>query len=209
MGDLLGDVIRESHRSLAERLETSSAALRGDAKCGEVMQKTDAFLIEMCRHVSAVCDVVLPAVRQRVPDGGQRVRAYVQQVKSFERSAARTKGRLYGASRDAHVPWQRMWVELGTEFDRVLAVEADLIAEVVVVCTADDSRLLASRLRATRLIGPTRPHPNSPHTGRFARAARRVWILADAAWDSAEARIVPGAVRTAKHPPRAALTKAE
>ena len=131
MGDLLNDVIRESHRSLAERLESSSAALRGDATCGEVRQRTDAFLIEMCRHVSAVCDVVLPAVRERVPNGARRVRSYVEQVKRFERSAARTKGRLYGASRDAHVPWERVWVELGTEFDRMVAVEADLIAALV------------------------------------------------------------------------------
>ncbi|MEG9227341.1 hypothetical protein [Aeromicrobium sp. Sec7.5] len=207
MADLLDDVLRESHRSLAERLETSSVALRGDAKCGEIRQRTDAFLIEMCRHVSAVCDVILPAVREQVPNGGQRVRAYVEQVKRFERSAARTKGRLYGASRDVQVPWERVWVELGTEFDRMLAVEADLIAEAVAVCSADDNVRLASRLRATRLTGPTRPHPHSPHTGRLAHVVRRIWILADAAWDSAEARTVPGAVRAAKHPPKAAITK--
>ncbi len=203
----LDEVIRESHRSLAERLETSSAALRGDAECGEIRQRADAFLIEMCRHVSAVCDVVLPAVRDRVPNGGQRVKAYVEQVKRFERSAARTKGRLYGASRDAHAPWEQVWVELGAEFDRMLAVEADLIADVVTVCSADDNVLLASRLRAARLTGPTRPHPHSPHTGRLAHVVRRIWIMADAAWDSAEARTVPGAVRIAKHPPKAAITK--
>lgn len=207
MGDLLNDVIRESHRSLAERLESSSVALRGDATCGEVRQRTDAFLIEMCRHVSAVCDVVLPAVRERVPNGALRVRSYVEQVKRFERSAARTKGRLYGASRDAHVPWERVWVELGTEFDRMVAVEADLIADAVAVCSVDDNVLLASRLHAARRTGPTRPHPHSPHTGRLAHLVRRIWIVADAAWDSAEARTVPGAVRTAKHPPRAAVTK--
>lgn len=207
MGDLLDDVIRESHRSLAERLETSSVALRGDATCGEVRQRIDAFLIETCRHVSAVCDVVLPAVREKVPNGGQRVRAYVDQAKHFELSAARTKGRLYGASRDAHVPWGRVWAELGAEFDRMLAVEADLIAEVIALCTADESRVLASRVRETRLIGPTRPHPHSPHIGRLAHVVRRIWMLADAAWDSAEARTVPGAVRVVKRPPGAAITK--
>lgn len=208
MNDLLDDTMRESHRTLREELEASATAARGDAKCGEILQKTDALLIDLCRHVSAVCDVVLPSVGREVPNGSRLVRAYVRQAKDLERAAARTKGRLYGASGDARVPWQQVWADLDTEFDRLLVIETELTVAMAGATSPESSRALAARLRATQLTGPTRPHPNSPHTGRFAHLVRRIWIMADRAWDSAEARIVPGAVRAVKRVPRVAPEKA-
>src|SRR5262249_22184200 len=57
---------------------------------------------------------------------------------------------------------------------------------------------LARQIFDAETHGPTRPHPNSPHTGIFGLAARRIWAFADRIWDTAEGRGVPGPV-----PPRA------
>lgn len=190
MENTLNEAIMIAHDELLEDRETASAAARARLGRREIVQKTDAFLVHVCRHVSAMCDVILPAVRTQLPDGKERVHEYVQQCRRLERAASVTKRRLYGDSRTIALSWTEVWNDLSQEFDRLDAVDQRLIADLSgVLC--DSSRLsLASRLDAAERSGPTRPHPNSAHTGRFAHRVLGMWARADRFWDATEGRIV-------------------
>lgn len=194
MHESLPEMVRHSHRALAEEIDASAHSIYRKAEAGDLVQKADTFLIHACRHVSSVCAVILPTARRRLPNGRQRVKEYVHQLRRLERAIAQTKGRLYGQSRSARLPWAGVWAQLSREFKALMALEHRLIADLA---TAVGPRLgggIASRLLSAEASGPTRPHPNSPHTGLFSGMVRRLWIRADTFWDVAENRIVLRAV---------------
>ncbi|MCW2829597.1 MAG: hypothetical protein JWP31_289 [Aeromicrobium sp.] len=180
--------IEESHRLLAEQRSASIAAMRGEMKCGEVTHQANMFLIGVSRHVSAVCDVLLPAVRKHHPAGRQRVKQYVVQVRQLERAVARAKGRLYGASSSAHLPWTSVWADLVEQSDRTSKLETSLVDDLAQSVDEKTLNRLAASLASMATSGPTRPHPHSPHRGRASHTARRFWTFADAFWDTAESR---------------------
>lgn len=194
---------RRSHAELEERFDASAAAVLGDAQCGEVVQKTDALLIAACRHVSVMCDVILPVARRELPGGRDRAKEYVAQVRRLERSTGRAKGRLYGASQSMSLSWTQVWADLRTQLDGLFDLETRMVDDLAASGDARGGTALAARLRAEEPKGPTRPHPSSPHSGRLAHLARRVWVSADRAWDRAEARIVAGDVKVVRTRARA------
>ncbi len=198
MRDPLREAVRRSHRALNKQLQESADSIHGQAACGEVVQKTDAFLIDVSRHVSAVCDVVLPATRIHVPNSRDRIKEYVRAARGLERAVAQSKGRLYGASNAIHLPWARVSSELRAHFAVLLILESALILELSKASGSKTSSGLARRLKDVELTSPTRPHPNSPHTGRLAHVTRRLWMHADAFWDTVEARIVTRAAEPAR-----------
>ena len=98
MRDPLLTALSGSHRSLEHQLAAVDRAVKERESTRVVVQTTDAFMIHACRHVSAMCAVVLPILRRELPDGRRRVRLYIRQAKRLERSMAQAKRRLYGAT---------------------------------------------------------------------------------------------------------------
>lgn len=205
MNDPMHEAMVRSHRSLGDEIDASAAAARGHAPRGEVIQKTDAFLIHACRHVSSVCTVILPAARRHLPDGKRRVKEYVHQLRRLERAIAQAKGRLYGQSRATHVTWAQTWAALGAEFVLLMSIERLLVGDLSRAIDPQAGGSIASRLAPAEAASPTRAHPNSPHTGPFAAATRRLWTKADAFWDDAEGRIVSRAAKIIKRPARLSI----
>jgi len=58
---------------------------------------------------------------------------------------------------------------------------------------------LARQVFVAEIHGPTRPHPNTPHTGLLGLGARRIWAMADRFWDNAEGRVIPEPIRPSPH----------
>lgn len=74
--------VRASHQRLRDRLDLASAAMTAHAQTHETRQKTDPFLVNSCRHRSAMCELVLPAARLHLPNGAARMRQHVQQCRT-------------------------------------------------------------------------------------------------------------------------------
>ena len=190
MHESLHEIVDQSHRELVDEIEVSTHSTYRKANTGDLVQNADTFLIHACRHVSSVCVVILPTARRRLPDGKQRVKEYVHQLRRVERAIAQAKGRLYGQSRSAPLPWAGVWTQLCNEFKALMALEQRLIADLAIAVGPLLGGSIAARLLSAESSGLTRPHPNSPHTGPLSGVIRRMWSRADTFWDMAENRIV-------------------
>ncbi|WP_157412871.1 hypothetical protein [Aeromicrobium sp. Root236] len=204
MQDSLLTAIGASHRVLGEQLVMVGRAVQERESTRAIVQKTDAFMIHACRHVSATCAVILPAARHRLPGGRHRVQLYIHQVRRLERSVAQMKRRLYGASRSIRLPWAQVWEAMQHELEELMAIELAIVADVAAGVGPGTDGRLARRLAGSEAGSPTRPHPNSPHTGWLAPLSRRFWVRADSFWDAVEGRVVAGAVKAFKAPARLA-----
>lgn len=152
--------------------------------------ETDWFYAIAAQHLAAAEDVLLPHVR-RLPDGRERVAAYVGNAKQLERSLRFLKARQYGDSRVLHLRPEYVWQVI----DRLLAEHEHLEAEysrmIGEELGTEDVSALTEELLTAEEVAPTRAHPYTPHTGTAGRLAHRMWRMADAAWDGAEGRVVP------------------
>src|SRR4051812_18650601 len=108
---------------LTQRLEVAAAAMNHRAGIGEIVQKTDSFLVHTCRHTSATCDLLLPVARRHLPDGPARVRQYVEQCRRMERAFGRAKQRLYGEAHAVSAPWSQVWAAAIAEFTALQTLE--------------------------------------------------------------------------------------
>ena len=188
MTDSLQQVIADAQLKLRDRLDLASAAMAAHAQKHEIIQKADAFLVNTCRHTSAVCDLVLPAARSYLPEGAARVRVYVQQCRRVERAVGWAKQRMYGQAHAIDRPWGDVWASVTEEIRVLHVLEQDLVADLEhAPGRHPDLSLLIESVTGR---SPTRPHPNSPHTGAFAHVIRRMWARADRFWDATEGRIV-------------------
>lgn len=185
----LSRVIADAHTALHDRVDAATTAVLDHVGRRETMQKTDAFMIHTCRHISAVCNVLLPAARTQLPDGQERVHAYVRQARRVERSVVRTKQRLYGESHKVDLSWSDVWFGLAAEVDHLAELERDLVADLSPGLAPAADRDLANRVEAGEITGPTRAHPHSPHTGPFGRMSRGFLARTDRFWDATEGRI--------------------
>ena len=192
MPDPLSTMTATVHHDLDVHLTVAEDAVRQHIDPREARTRVDTFLIETCRHASAVCEVLLPAARSTLPDGKIRVRAYVMQCRRLEKAACLTKRRLYGELHSAHMPWTAVWSMLRAEYDRLHEIERALVDDLAAGVTPEASRRLGLRVHDAAASGPTRPHPHSRHTGHLAHLSRQVWARADRIWDTAEGRIVAG-----------------
>lgn len=202
MQDSLLTTIGDSHRALDDQLAAVGHAVEERESTRAIVQKTDAFMIHACRHVSATCAVILPTARHRLPGGRDRVQLYIHQVRRLERSVAQVKRRLYGASRSIRLPWTHVWEAMQHELEELMAIELAIVTDVAADAGPSTDVRLARRLAGSEAGSPTRPHPNSPHTGWLAPLSRRFWARADSFWDAVEGRVVAGAVKAFKAPAR-------
>ncbi|EFQ82950.1 hypothetical protein HMPREF0063_12159 [Aeromicrobium marinum DSM 15272] len=190
MTDPLHQAVRTAQARLAERLELASAAMAEHISTREIIARTDAFLVNTCRHAAAMCDQVLPAARAHMPQGDARVQAYLEQCRRMERAVMRAKQRMYGEAHAVSASWTQVWAAVIDEVRALHALEDDLVEDLGRAEGAPDRARIARHLHAVSMAAPTRPHPRSPHLGRIAHVTRRFWARADQFWDNAEGRTV-------------------
>lgn len=187
--------ILATHQSLQQRLDDATQHTFTRSRPRDRYARTDAFMAATSRHLAAIDEVLLRAVRRRLPDGADRVKGYVHQARVLELAITRLKARLYGEAHAAYLSWDQVWDDVRRELRRHNQVELALGRALVEALGDADSEALADRMYRAEVKAPTRAHPYIPHTGPIGHAARRVWALADRFWDTAEGRVVPPPVR--------------
>lgn len=188
--------VEATHRSLEERMHAARAVHPGQARPRD---RTDAFLAAASRHLAAVEAVLVPRVRERVPDGVHVSKEYLERARDLEQTLTLVKARLYGEAHAIHLSWERLWGAVQGQLREHNRLEMGLVDALVRYDDPDDLDGLAQRVFDAETHSPTRPHPHLPHTGLFSLVARRVWALADRFWDMAEGRVVPQPVRPKAH----------
>lgn len=196
----LAQSIQATQEAIGGRL---ADVLAGDDGRGarETHRCTDAFLATTSRHLAAVDEVLLPAVRASVPDGSRLVTEYLSAARDVETDLCLLKARLYGEAHSVRLSWPELLHETERDLSRHNELEnalGDTLVESAAGNGPDDNDL-AMQLYRAELRAPTRPHPHLPHTGRFGRAARRFWAVADRFWDGAQGRMVPEPKRPPHH----------
>ncbi|MGW5187610.1 hypothetical protein ACWEOO_00035 [Kribbella sp. NPDC004138] len=170
--------------------ELAEPAHHPDAAHPEHRHQTDWFYAIAAQHLAAAEDVLLPHVR-RLSDGEELVTRYVGNAKELERSLRFLKGRQYGDSRFVDLQHDDLWRQIDRLLDEHETIETTYGRRISEQLDGPDVNRLTENLLEAEEIAPTRAHPYSPHTGSAGRLAHRMWRMADAAWDSAEGRVIP------------------
>jgi len=185
-----------THGVLADRLSTAAATRPDATHARDQFPATDTFLASASRHLAAVNEVILPAVRQRVPGGDMRAREFLEQSKRLEIALAQVKARLYGSTYAIRRSWESVWDDVRHEFEATWRLEQTLTNDLAAHRQPDDPDW-GVELYHGELHAPTRPHPYVPHSGLRGRMARKVAARVDRFWDATEGRMIPEPV----HPP--------
>ena len=195
--DTLVSGTNATHDVLRRRLSMAASASPDRRHPRDHYRAIDTFLASACRHQAAVLDVVVPAVRQLVPDGKERAHEFVHQDKELEVALAQVKAKLYGSSYAIRRSWPSIWDDVRREFGATWRLERELVEELD-LHRQDGDPDWGERLCHAELHAPTRPHPFVPHSGLPGRIARTVALRVDRFWDAAEGRMIPEPV----HHPR-------
>lgn len=198
-GDSLVLMTEATHRSLEERLGEALAPHRDPHRPRDNYAAIDTFMAATSRHLAAVDAVLVKQVRHGVPDGERISQEYLTRARQLEHTLVLIKGKLYGGAHAIHLQWQELWQTAHTQLEEHNRSERAMIGQLVRHGDPAEIDSLARRVFDAETHGPTRPHPNSPHTGIFGLAARRMWALADRFWDSAEGRVIPDPVPPRPH----------
>lgn len=174
---------------IAERLNLAASRLPEPPRPGDRRACTDDFLVATTQHLTAVIEVVLPAVRRHLPDGRAAARDYVLTAKRLERALVMAKAKQYGQAQNVGRAWSQVWGAVRYDLVTVTQMERALASRLADVLGEAETEDLGGRLAATVRRSPTRPHPHLPHRGIAGRVARGVWGRADRVWDEFEGRV--------------------
>lgn len=188
MTSLLEFTLESEHQRIRELADAAEAAEFSADEPRIRHRLADTFSAVLSRHLAAVEDVLLPAVKSA--SGRRSVRDYVRHVRELEKVLHRLKARVYGDG-TAGADWDRLWQEIDRKLDDHAQQDAALIEQLQASLNATETRRLAQRLVAAEERAPTRPHAYTPHTGWTGRLAHRMWRIADGFWDEAEGRLIP------------------
>jgi predicted GNAT family acetyltransferase len=154
----------------------------------ERRRMTDQFAAVAAQHSAAVADVLLTAAKTL---SGADAAVLLGNLKRFEQALRVLKGRAYGDARFLNLSAADTW----RAAERLLAehesTERRIVSGLEQRHGADGATELARALAKRQWSSPTRPHPNSPHTGVAGRLAHQLWRIADSTWDELEGRGLP------------------
>lgn len=193
--DLLAETIDANHHSLRERLRAAEAAHPTADRPRDRYPLIDTFLAAASRHNAAFLAVLLPEIREHVPDGHQRAHDFARQSRDFEVALGQLKARLYGEAHAIHRPWAEVFRQVRGQADAIWRLERSLVAELRYDEGTEHRLELVGAFDRAERHAPTRPHPYLPHQGVGGSVARHVALLVDRFWDMAEGRMVPEPVR--------------
>jgi hypothetical protein len=138
-------------------------------------------------HLGALEEVVYPAARRQLLDQ-QAVQAQLAQTRAVEHALRRLHQRVSGDGAAMHLPLARVRAEVSERLHAHDAGERELEAQLREAVGADAWGDLVARYRQALDTGPTRPHPNAPHTGWRGRIARSILTRVDRLLDALDAR---------------------
>lgn len=188
--DTLVPGMNATHDVLRHRLSKAAAASPDRRHPRDHYRAIDTFLASASRHQAAVLEVVVPAIRKRVPDGKERAHAFLHQNKELEVALAQVKAKLYGSSYAIRRSWPSIWDDVRREFEAIWRLEREL-GEQLELHRQDGDPDWGGRVYHAELHAPTRPHPFVPHGGLPGRIARTLALQVDRFWDAAEGRMIP------------------
>jgi hypothetical protein len=198
-GDSLTLTVEATQKSLEERLGEALRPHRDPHRPRDHYSAIDTFIAATSRHLAAVEAALLGPVRHTVPEGEALCHEYVHAARQLEHTLALIKGRLYGEAYAVHLAWPDLWDTAHTQLGEHNRLERQLVERLVEHGDAAEVDGLARKVFDQEVHGPTRPHPNLPHTGLPGLVARRIFAFADRFWDNAEGRVIPEPVRPAHH----------
>jgi len=191
----LSYTVEETHRQLVARLDTAAAMVSMPGQPRKGYEHTDTFLAAASRHLNAVEEVLVPAVRRHVRGGSKLAHGYVRTSKELEIALANAKAREYGSAYAVKWAWDEVWGDVRTELDTQRGWELSMVEQLTEELGPEELDNLAEELHRAELAAPSRPHPYAPHLGVRGRVARRVLHTVDSFWDAAEGRMVPEPVK--------------
>ena len=198
-GDSLALTVEATQRSLEERLGEALLPHHDPHRPRDNYAAIDTFMAATSRHLAAIESVLLEQVSHTVPDGEELGHRYLHAARQLEHTLALIKGKLYGEAHAVHLAWPDLWDTAHVQLNEHNRIERQLVGELIRHGDPAEVDELAQRVFEAEAHGPTRPHPNSPHTGFLGLVARRIWALADRFWDAAEGRVIPEPVRPSPH----------
>ncbi|HKE51473.1 MAG TPA: hemerythrin domain-containing protein [Actinomycetes bacterium] len=186
--------VQEDHQRIRGQLRAALAAVPDHAEPHRPQVMCETFLATLSRHISAVEDVLYPAVRESRPDGRSASNDQVHAAREIERSMRQLEGSFAGDRYAVATPRAELWTDLVTLFESHVQDEERLTTRLDADLGEAERAELARQLTARHNVAPTRPHPHSPHSRRAGRLTHRLWSLADRAMDAMDNRqIVPKA----------------
>lgn len=188
MTESLRRTTADTHQAIHEQLVAVTAAIHDNANRFDIVHAADQAIISVCQHQTAVCEVLLPLTPQSTPGHDSTVHEYVHQARRVEQVAGAAKARIYGGAQTKRTSWAHIWDRFETELDLLHEIEDSMVAELSARLDRAEQDQVVARMHTAALAAPTRPHPHSPHRGRFAHLTRVWWTRADRIWDATQGR---------------------
>ncbi|MGY0386996.1 hypothetical protein ACWZJV_08510 [Nocardioides sp. WG-D5] len=189
---VLQEELRHKHEELAGRLAHARSIIARPEQTRRGCPPIDQFNAGTSRHLHAVDEALLPAVRSECEGGGRLVHDYLPTAKHLEVLLFHVKAHEYGSTWETAHEWPTLWGEVEEALYAQEEKEDELVAHLAEEASDDVLVLVAARLTVAERRAPSRPHPYLPHTGLPGKVVRRVARPVDAIWDKVEGRSVGG-----------------
>lgn len=187
----LAEAVVRRHDDVRRQLGLAREAAQQPGDPRSALPTCDTFVATLSEHLAAAEEVLYPAVRRRLPQGGQRVGQQMQRIRRMERALREVEASLYGDSFARGSRRQRVWDEIQAAFAEYQDAERQIARELDASVEPAAARKLADRFEGAALRAPTRPHPYSPHSRVLGGLSNRIWSIADRALDTMDNRSVP------------------
>ena len=183
------DVLRQDHQEVQQmltELEIGPTVATGSGGGELALRKklVQQLVIEESKHEALEEMYFWPAVRDKVPDGGQLADIAIGQ----EQEGKEVLDRLDKLDPD-QPEFERLLITfIAAGREHISFEEGQVWPRLRTVLTADEARSLGDKIAAGKKTAPTRPHPNTPASPGMLKTAGPAVGAADRARDAATGR---------------------
>ncbi len=185
----LRSVVEADHAAINDAFQAATAVEPRQNEPRRLLTAADGFLAILSRHVTAVEDILYPAVRQ-LPDGRETAHFGLHQLRELELSARHLIASLYGELHET-TPRAELWQRIAARLAWHVSDEEALCKRLDDALPEPQRHRIAVAFVHTFDRAPTRPHPYTPHSPRLGRTMHRIWSAVDRAMDVMDSRITP------------------
>gem|GEM_PF-1945804 len=150
----------------------STPAPDGDARHSS--RAVDAPIARLSAHMSVAETILYPAARRALPDGARRTAALYARAREITSVLRAIEQILYGDARSPRESFKDLVAELDESTARLDEEEQLLVRDLEAALGPERSARLADQLRDGLAHAPTRPHPNLPRRGPWAKPTMRL-----------------------------------
>jgi hypothetical protein len=190
----LRSVVEADHAAISEAFQAATAVEPRQTEPRR--EAADGFLAVLSRHVTAVEDILYPAMQQ-LPGGRETAQfclhcpdSAIHQLRELELSARHLIAELYGEAHET-TPYAELWQRIAARLAWHVSDEEALCKQLDDALPEPQRRRIAVAFVHTFDRAPTRPHPYTPHSRRLGRAMHRIFSAVDRAMDVMDSRITP------------------